>query len=69
MAGLDWGLGHGFTLAGDYAPNRGASVELWSVVARYQARQNWGAQLGYGRLRGSDRKILAGLDYRFGAHQ
>jgi hypothetical protein len=53
------------SLAADYAPRAGNINSLASLAVRYQSQRGFGAQIGVGAI-GGDRKLFAGLTYRFG---
>jgi hypothetical protein len=66
MAGVDFILSKGVTLATDYAPRRGDASRLWSVMARYQAPTGWGGQIGVGKIE-DDTKVFVSVTYLFSA--
>ncbi len=53
-----------FSLAADYAPRAGDIQSLASIAVRFNSPAGLGAQIGVGSI-GGDRKIFAGLSYRF----
>jgi len=66
MAGLEWFATPRLTLAVDYVPRRRQTERLMSLVARYQTRRRWSAQVGVGRFKKEDDVIFASVAFAFG---